>query len=34
MKVCEKCGEEICTRDGENRHASPDCPRAATSGKS
>jgi hypothetical protein len=23
MKVCEKCGEEICTRDGENR--CPSC---------
>lgn len=19
MKVCEKCGDEICTRDGDNR---------------
>jgi uncharacterized Zn finger protein (UPF0148 family) len=23
MKTCEVCGEEICTRDGENR--CPDC---------
>jgi hypothetical protein len=29
MKFCEKCGEELGTRDGENR-----CPRGCKLGKS